>query len=124
MNKLVLMFLSLTAFTANVALAEEFYISGDPYKGQPIICSAHSDAAELAELYVNKSIEEFSGALSIKTKETLCFSQITIGFVPVKELSVHKGKETVYVIEVLSGGIYYVVTKQRVLKFSKKSIPV
>lgn len=124
MNKLVLMFLLLTAFAASAASAEEFYVAGDRYKGQPVICSTHNDAAELAEIYVNKSSEEFSDALSLKTKDALCFSKITIGFVPIEETSVHKGKGTVYVIEVLSGDVFYVVTKKRLLKFSKKSIPV
>lgn len=121
MNKLLLMFLLLAA---NTVFADEFFVSGDAYKGQPVICSTYGDAAELAEIYVNKNTDEFSGALSIKTKGALCFSEITVGFVPIKESSVHKGKETVYVIEVLSGGLYYVVTKQRVFKFSKKSIGV
>lgn len=121
MNKLVLVLL---LFTTSVAFAEEFLVSGDPYKGQPVICSTHRDAAELAELYVNKSVEEYSNALGVKTKEALCFSEITVGFVPIKESSVHRGKETIYVIEVLSGDLFYVVTKQRVFKFSKKSIAI
>ena len=106
MNKLVMMFFLLVADTA---FADEFLVAGDPYKGQPVICSTHRDAAELAEIYINKSTEEFSGALSIKTKESLCFSKITVGFVPIKEVSVHKGKETVYVIEIMPNGIYYII---------------
>ncbi len=121
MNKLILMLLLLAT---SATFADEFFVSGDPYKGQPIICSTYSDAAELAELYINKGIEEFSDALSIKTKEALCFSEITVGFVPIKEVSIHKGKETAYVIEVLSGDLFYIVTTRKVIKFTKKSIAV
>lgn len=119
MNKLVLVFLLLIT---NVAFAGEFFISGNRYYGQPVACSTPNDAKELAELYVNKSMEEFSNALSIKIRESLCFSEITIGYTPLREISTHKGKKTVYVIEVLSGDLFYLVTKQRVLKFKKESI--
>jgi hypothetical protein len=109
---------------ASIASAEEFFVSGNRYEGQPVVCSAYDDAAELAEIYVNKSIEEFSGALSIKTREALCFSEMTISFTPTKETSAHKGKGTVYVVEVFSGEIFYIVTLKKVFKFTKKSILV
>lgn len=120
MNKIVLMFL---LFATSVS-AQNFFVEGDIYQGQPIICRFQKDATELAEAYVHDGVEEFVKIYNKKNEEHLCAAGVQIAFTIIKEMSVHKDKETVYVIEVRSGEVHYIVAGRQVIKLSKKFIEV
>lgn len=106
MNKLVLMFL---LFATTVVSAEESYTAGETYQGQPIACRSPKDAADLAEVYVREGLSELNKALIKKNAQSLCVAGVQVSFTVIKGVSVHKDKETVYVIEIMSNGIYYIV---------------
>ena len=109
-------------FATIVSANEELFVPGDTYRGQPIICRTQNDATELAEIYTQKGVEEFHTALIDKSEKHLCFAGQSISFVIVKEVSAHVGEETVYVIEVSSGGTHYIVTTRKVAKLPTKFV--
>lgn len=122
MNKLMLVFLLLAA---NVASAEESYTAGESYQGQPIACRSQKDAAELAEVYVHEGLDELNQILMKKNNEHLCVAGIAITFTVIKNVSVHKDKETMYVIEIMSNGVYYIVDPRPVTaRMHQKVVPV
>lgn len=122
MLKIGLVFLLLVV---GVVHAEETYTAGETYQGQPIACLSEKDAAELAETYVHEGLEELNKVLGQKHAKNLCVAGVPVVFTVIKGVSVHKDKETVYVIEIMSNGIYYIVDPRPVrAKASKRSIAV
>lgn len=106
MRKLILMFL---LFVASTASAEELYIEGNSYTGQPIACTSQKDATDLAEVYVHGGLDKLENALVQKNAKNLCVAGVKVEFTVIRTVSAHKDKETVYVIEILSSGVYYIV---------------
>lgn len=122
MNKIVLMFLVLAS---SVVSAEESYTAGETYQGQPIVCRSQKDAADLAEAYVRDGLEELNKALIKKNEKSLCIAGVQVSFTVIKGMSVHKDKEIVYVIEIMSNGIYYIVDPHPVVaRTRQRNVPV
>ncbi|OHA84057.1 MAG: hypothetical protein A2937_02585 [Candidatus Yonathbacteria bacterium RIFCSPLOWO2_01_FULL_47_33b] len=122
MNKLVLLCL---LFSASTVFAEEFYTAGESYQGQPIACLTEKDASDLAEAYVHEGLEELNNVLVQKSAKNLCVAGVPVTFTVIRSVSTHKDKETVYVIEIMSNGIYYIVDPHPVAtRNHRKVIPV
>lgn len=99
----------------NAISAEESYTAGETYQGQPIACLTEKDAADLAEAYVHEGLDELNKALIKKNAKKLCVAGVAVTFTVVRGVSAHKDKETVYVIEIMSNGIYYMVDPHPVI---------
>lgn len=110
MCKIVLIFLMCLA---RVASADEAYIEGETYYGQPIVCTSLEEAQAIADTYAYKGLEELSRTLVEKNLQHICIVGTSVTFTIVREVSVHHDKETAYVIEITSGKIYYLIDIRR-----------
>lgn len=119
MNKFLLIFLFLAT---NAVSSEESYTAGETYQGQPIACLSQKDAADLAEVYVREGLNELNKTLFKKHEKSLCVAGVQVSFTVIKGVSTHKDKETVYVIEIMSNGIYYIVDPHPVTARTGKRI--
>jgi len=104
-----LLFLTVITF-ATMAVSEtlESFEEGEKYAGYVVFCKTKAHAEELAQLLVKSGREEANKLLAEQSSKGACNSG-PFRFKIIRAVSAFKDKETMYVIEVESGGVHFIV---------------
>ena len=103
-----LLFLTVITFATMAVSKDETFEEGEQYTGLVVFCKAKVYADELAQLLVKSGREEADKLLTKRFQEELCNAR-PVKFKVIRVVSVFKDKETMYVIEVESGGTHFIV---------------